>query len=267
MLPYLRLFRREVPTYGLLMALGALLGWLLCRRRAARAAGGPCPAETDRHFVFLGLCALAGAKVYSLVLVWPALAADLPLLYRAPLLFLQRYVYGGLVFYGGLFGLAAGAAALLAARRISFPLLEEVFLPALPLVHAVGRVGCFCAGCCYGKPTSAACGVVYPPGGLAPAGVPLVPIQLWEAAGDLALLLLLLPAYRRPGRRLAVYLLGYGLLRFCTEFYRGDEARGLAGPVSGAQIISLFCIAAGLTLAAALHFSARRGAMRPGAGP
>ena len=107
----------------------------------------------------------------------------------------------------------------------------------------------FVAGCCYGVPTSSFLGVVYPEGGFAPAGIPLVPVQLFETAGDLLLFgALCLPVYRQPGRRLAAYLLGYGCLRFATECFRGDAARGLAGPLSGAQWISLACIAAGVII-------------------
>lgn len=249
MLPYLHLFHRTVPVYGLLMVLAALTGWRLCRSRAHRYGGGLTPEEATRCFLLMGGCALAGAKIYSLLLVWPEMVADLPLLRADPLLFLQRYVYGGLVFYGGLLGCLAGAGCLLLGRKLCFAQLETVFLPALPLMHAIGRVGCFCAGCCYGRLTNSPLGICYPPGGLAPAGVRLVPIQLWEAGGNLLLVaLLLLPGFRRTGRRTAVYLLGYGCLRFVTEFFRGDAARGLAGPFSGAQWISLAAIAAGLLL-------------------
>ena len=165
-------------------------------------------------------------------------------------------------FYGGLIGGGICVAVLLLARKTTFSSLETVFLPAVPLVHGIGRIGCFCAGCCYGMPTDSPIGVVYPAGGLAPAGVPLIPVQLFEAAGDFVLCLLLcLPLYHRYGRRLAVYLLGYGCLRFTTECFRGDAARGLAGPLSGAQWISLACIAAGLCITAVLcarALSARR---------
>ncbi len=247
MLPYIRILYRDVPVYGLCMAVGAVLGWLLCRARARRLPVPLAPQAVDRCFLWIGGCALAGAKVYSLALVWPSLMADLPLLRTDPALFLQRYLYGGLVFYGGLTGGFCAVGWLLWRRAATFSQLESAFLPALPLVHALGRVGCFCAGCCYGVPTDSPLGVCYPPGGLAPSGVRLVPIQLWEAGGDLLLFALLLaPVFSRAGQRLGAYLTGYGCLRFATECFRGDAARGLAGPLSGAQWISLAAVAAGL---------------------
>lgn len=250
MFPYLHLGCRDIPLYGLLMLAGALCGWLLCQYRVRHAVSDLAASTVTHCFVLLGVCGLVGAKIYSLVLVWPHLVADLPLVLHEPLLFLQRYLYGGLVFYGGLMGVAGGVLWVVGRRKVRFFHLETVFLPAVPLIHAFGRVGCFCAGCCYGKATQSAWGVVYPTGGFAPAGIPLFPVQLWEAAGNLCLLcILLLPFYHNPGQRLAVYLLGYGLLRFTLECFRGDAARGMAGPLSGAQWISLVCIVCGVALA------------------
>lgn len=249
MLPYIHLINRDVPVYGLLMAAGGALGWLISVHRAQRYAPQLSREAVTRVYLIFVAGALIGAKVYSLILVWPALTANISLLWNNPQLFLQMFVYGGLVFYGGLIGGALCTAWLLVSRRVTFTQLETVYLPAVPLVHGIGRVGCFCAGCCYGVPTSSFLGVVYPEGGFAPAGIPLVPVQLFETAGDLLLFgVLCLPVYRQPGRRLAAYLLGYGCLRFATECFRGDAARGLAGPLSGAQWISLACIAAGVII-------------------
>ncbi len=253
MLPYIHIGFRDYPVYGLLMAVGAVLGWLLCRSRARLAEPALEPERVSRIYILFGAGALIGAKLYSLALVWPWLVQDLPHFWENPQLFLQHYLYGGLVFYGGLIGGLVCLVWVLITRRARFAQLETVFLPAVPLVHAIGRVGCFCAGCCYGRPTDSWLGVCYPEGGFAPAGIPLVPVQLMESAGDLVIFgLLMLPVYRTPGRRLALYLMGYGALRFCTECFRGDAARGLAGPLSGAQWISAACILAGLVLTAAL---------------
>ena len=162
MLPYVHLINRDVPVYGLLMALGGLLGWLLCQHRAQRFAP-QLPRESVTRFYLLFLAgALIGAKVYSLILVWPSLMENRTLLWTNPPLFLQMYIYGGMVFYGGLIGGILCAAGLLLSGRIRFPQLEVVYLPVIPLVHGIGRIGCFCAGCCYGIPTDGFWGVTYP---------------------------------------------------------------------------------------------------------
>ena len=258
MLPYIHLINRDVPVYGLLMAVGGGLGWLISVYRAQRHVPQLSREAVTRFYLIFLAGALIGAKVYSLILVWPVLTANISLLWSDPQLFLQMFVYGGMVFYGGLIGGALCVVWLLLSHRVTFTQLETIYLPVVPLVHGIGRIGCFCAGCCYGVPAHSFLGVIYPEGGFAPAGIPLVPIQLFESAGDFILCgVLCLPVYRQPGRRLSVYLLGYGCLRFATERFRGDAARGLAGPLSGAQWISLACIAAGVLMTSFLYLRPR----------
>jgi len=151
---------------------------------------------------------------------------------------------GGLVFYGGV--IAAGAFALRFARREGWQpaRIADLFAPALAIGHAFGRLGCFAAGCCYGKEVGGAMsewGVRFPPGsvafeqyaraGLSPSAFTprLHPTQLYEAAGELVIFTLLLAlrgrARSRPGALLLGYLGLYALLRFIVEIFRGDYAR------------------------------------------
>jgi phosphatidylglycerol:prolipoprotein diacylglycerol transferase len=154
---------------------------------------------------------------------------------------------GGLVFYGG--ALAAAAVVLLFARRRSWSLgnVADLLAPSLALGHALGRVGCFLAGCCYGKVTSL--GVHFPPASvayheLAQAGLvapgaastpALAPTQLYEALGEALLFTLLLLLRRRrrfPGSLALVYAMGYALLRATVEVLRGDTSRGFLFEIS-----------------------------------
>jgi phosphatidylglycerol:prolipoprotein diacylglycerol transferase len=127
---------------------------------------------------------------------------------------------GGLASIGGLFvGFAAAAAMALVARR---PVLEifDALAPAALLALAIGRLGCFLGGCCYGRPTTLAWGVVFPDLGPPPRH----PLQLYSAAGDLAVLLLLPPADAPRGavtRRAAIL---FGLLRAMLEPLRDPAA-------------------------------------------
>jgi phosphatidylglycerol:prolipoprotein diacylglycerol transferase len=149
---------------------------------------------------------------------------------------------GGLVFYGGIFG-AAFVAYRFSKREGWRPAqIADLFAPALAIGHAFGRLGCFAAGCCYGKELNAGWGFAFPPGsvafdqyvatGMSPlaAATPgLHPTQLYEAAGELLIfgtLLALRGRLRpRPGSLLLVYLALYALLRFAVEIFRGDYAR------------------------------------------
>ena len=147
--------------------------------------------------------------------------------------------------------------AILKQRRLSFDSLGRDLVPALPLFHAFGRVGCFLAGCCYGIPAPAGwLGVTFPASAVeAPSGVPLLPVQLYEAAGCVLLFLLLDHLTDRGwpgGRLLALYLALYAVFRFLLEFLRGDAVRGSLGPLSTSQVISL-AVLAGVLLAELLH--------------
>ena len=135
-------------------------------------------------------------------------------------------------------------------RKLPFGPLVTDLVPAVPLFHAFGRVGCFLAGCCYGIPAPAGwLGVTFSQALLAPNGVALVPVQLYEAAGCLLLFLLLDRLARRGwsgGQLLPVYLSLYGAFRFLLEFLRGDGARGFWGPLSTSQWVALATLAAAL---------------------
>lgn len=159
---------------------------------------------------------------------------------------------GGLVFYGGLVGVLLATAAWVAWRRAPVWKLLDLMAIGLPFGHAVGRVGCLLAGCCYGAPTGLPWGVTYPAGGDAPAGVPVHPTQLYEAAFDVALGAAL--AWARPRRRFdgqlfCTFLFFYPTFRALNETMRGDAIRGfVAGGLSNAQVTSLVLFALGATV-------------------
>lgn len=248
MAPYLVLFERAFPTYSLLALAGAAAAWGYFHWRLRRR--GENPGRTEQAFLWGVLGALVGAKLLYLLPQLPQLAADLPLLGQDPALFSARYLTGGFVFYGGLLG-ALGAVGLFCRRRkLPFGPLGADLVPAVPLFHAFGRVGCFLAGCCYGIPAPAGWwGVTFSQALLAPNGVALVPVQLYEAAGCLLLFLLLDRLARRGwsgGQLLPVYLSLYGAFRFLLEFLRGDEARGFWGPLSTSQWVALATLAVAL---------------------
>jgi phosphatidylglycerol:prolipoprotein diacylglycerol transferase len=154
------------------------------------------------------------------------------------------------VFYGALIGGVLGV--MICARRKKLPFLAyiDLFAPSLVLAHAFGRIGCFMAGCCYGCPTDGFLGVVYPANSAAPAGVPLLPTQLFESAFLFILTIVLvwiLKKRRTFGTVTGWYLVLYGVWRFVIEFYRSDD-RGAVGMLSTSQFIGIFMVAAGAVL-------------------
>ena len=174
------------------------------------------------------------------------------------------------MFYGGLIGALVAAVVLLRRYRLPFFEVADVLAPSVALGHFFGRLGCFSAGCCYGRSCSPAWGVVFSHPLAAeisgtPLGVPLVPTQLYEAAFNLANYAFLAWLFRRrlrPGSVLAAYLIGYGVARFVIEFFRGDADRGfvLGGALSTSQAIAGVMVPLGFAI---LIWVRRRGQGQP----
>lgn len=156
--------------------------------------------------------------------------------------------FGGSVFYGGLFGGIASSALYCKFARIDVARHADCAALFIPLFHCFGRIGCFLTGCCYGAECDV--GFVYRYSMIAVAnGVRRFPIQLVEAAGNLVLFFILLRIFRNQrserggrfsGKLLPLYGVLYSVLRFATEFFRGDEYRGFLFRLSTSQIISVF---------------------------
>jgi phosphatidylglycerol:prolipoprotein diacylglycerol transferase len=144
---------------------------------------------------------------------------------------------GGFVFLGGFLGGAIFTLVLgliipnLGAQRMQFTLVPLLW------AHVIGRIGCLLAGCCYGTESSL-------PWSIHMHGLNRHPVQIYEALGLAGLALLLEKKWSQ--RLLINYLIGYGLLRWSLEWFRGDELRGLAGGQSSSQWVSIGMIFLGL---------------------
>lgn len=236
MKPTIQIFHIELSTYALMALLGLCAA--LCLAEFTRRKIG-----LSRRSVFsFALCCcvggILGAKLLYLIVEWELTRTD----------FLHVLTHGGFVFYGGLLGAFLAACIWCGRKSVPYPIMMDFFLPSVSLFHALGRVGCLLAGCCYGRPAEGFPGIVYPEGGIAPAGIPLIPVPLMESAFLLLLTVFLLILYRRsktPGTVSATYMLLYGIWRFCIEFFRGDPRGSILG-FSTSQFISIFLILSGI---------------------
>ncbi|MDR0398798.1 MAG: prolipoprotein diacylglyceryl transferase [Endomicrobium sp.] len=160
---------------------------------------------------------------------------------------------GGLTYYGGFISAAIFVLAYVRIKKISILKLGDFFAPALALGHAIGRIGCFFAGCCYGKETNVAWSVVFrDKNSLAALGVHLHPTQLYESFGNFLIFFLLYfysKKEHKKGFLVSFYFISYAVLRFVVEFFRGDPDRG--GQYSGlsvSQILSLILFIIGVSI-------------------
>ncbi len=226
-----------IYSYGVLLATSYLLGLHLARLRAKRwGLDGNRVLDLG---IYIIIAALIGAKLMLLVV-------DFDQFRRSPADLLSLARSAG-VFYGGLIAAVGVAFWYIARHRLPFWTTCDVFAPGIALGHVTGRLGCFAAGCCYGKPTTVAWGVTFTnPLAAAnvgtPLGIALHPTQLYEAGAELLILIVLLATERRghrfAGRTFWTYLFLYAASRYVVEIYRGDPRGVVFGVMSTSQFIS-----------------------------
>jgi len=237
----------SLPTYGLLVSIGVLLGLWISVRNAQKQ--GINPENAWNLGILVVLCGIVGAKILYIVNDWSSYAA-----HPAEIFSFNTLQAGG-VFSGGLIGALLAAAYYV--RKHHMPALAtcDAFAPGLALGHAIGRVGCFAAGCCWGKPTNHWWGVTFTnPLAEAWVGTPLgralQPTQLFESAVELANFFILMWLFKRKkfdGQIFGAYLFLYGVARYFLEYLRDDPGRGevFGGIMTGTQFISILLVIGG----------------------
>jgi phosphatidylglycerol---prolipoprotein diacylglyceryl transferase len=237
----------NMPTYGLLVSLGVLLGLWISVRNSQKQ--GIDPDKAWNLGIIVVMCGIVGAKVLYIIVDWSDYAA-----HPGEIFSLNTLQAGG-VFSGGLIGAFAAAAWYIRRHRMPALATCDAFAPGLALGHAIGRVGCFAAGCCFGKPTDHFWGVTFT-NPIAhelvgtPIGEALQPTQLFESAVELLnffILAWMLKRKKFDGQVIGTYFFLYGIARFFLEYLRGDPGRGevFGGIITGTQLVALCLIAAG----------------------
>ena len=245
----------KIHSYGAFVAAGFLAAIWVAAGEVRRKGQDP---ETFYDMAFwIVVAAVAGARLFHVLVYWPYYAADPREIYRL--------WNGGLVFYGGLLAAGAASVAFLRRRRLPFLPVADAAALGIPLGLAFGRIGCTLAGCCYGKPTTVPWAIVFSdPASLAPLHIPLHPTQPYESLAGLAIFGILFATRDRfvtPGMRFWTMLVLYGVARSLLEIFR-DDPRGFLGPFSESQVVS-----AALVLYAAISIARARAGARGGASP
>jgi phosphatidylglycerol---prolipoprotein diacylglyceryl transferase len=237
----------SAPTYGFLVSLGVLTGLWISVRNSNKQ--GIDPDDAWNLGIVAVLAGIVGAKILYFINDWDFYTA------HPREIFSWSTMQAAGVFSGGL--LAALAASAWYIRKHNMPAMAtcDAFSPGLAFGHAIGRLGCFAAGCCWGRPTSHAWGVTFRnPLAHELVGTPLnqalEPTQLFEAAVELAnffILMWMLKRKKFDGQVFAAYLILYGVARYFLEYLRDDPGRGsvFGGIMSGTQLISIGLVVAG----------------------
>lgn len=245
MLPYLIDFGFfKLPAYGAAMAIAYICAYFWIMRNGVSKNFDRVFLENSVFYSILS--GLAGAKILYLATFWSSFGIDFSS--RLKGLFSLDNLKAGFVFYGGFIGAVSFLLFYCRRKNISFLRLADLFAPALALGHAIGRLGCFSAGCCHGGPTSMPWGVTFtnPYCQTDPhyMNMPLHPTQLYESMGDFLIFLLLSRIYRKGGYKnegkvFFLYAFLYSAIRFINEFFRADSRGAFFLGLSQAQIISL----------------------------
>lgn len=227
----------KIPMYGLLFFLGIVLAAGICLL-AYRKQKSMSFIDFVVGSVFAVVGALIGAKLLFIFV-------SLDLIVKYELSFLQ-IMQSGFVFYGGLLGGAIGYFIYAKIYKLNILDFFDIVVVGLPLGQAIGRLGCFCAGCCYGAPTNSDFGVVFtnPLDANTPVGIKLYPTQLFESGYCFVIFVALISICflheRKKGQLTYIYVTAYTICRFINEFFRGDLERGMFLGLSTSQIVSIF---------------------------
>lgn len=270
----------HIASYSAFLLLALIGGYVISRWRAVRT--GIEGAHIDNLTLLIAISSLFGARIFSWwfefpegVSLWSALTT----------------ASGGMVFYGGMiFGVLA-LIAYAACTCLSLGTLADACAPGLALGLAIGRIGCFMAGCCWGDVciNDAQASAIHDPGALrqvrtfallspgtypfavrfpaeasaaeqqrelglipkdATQSLPVHPVQLYETAFALLLCVYLHRAFKRrewEGEIIWQFVPGYGVIRFCLEFFRADNPAAYAG-LTLSQLISVVMVVAAIAV-------------------
>jgi len=203
-------------TYGLFVALGFLTAMQISKINA-KPHGISAEIITDIFFVIL-LSALVGARLLYVIINFNS--------YRDNLLSVFQIWNGGLVFFGGFIAAVAACAVYVKKKNLNIFKTADIIAPGIALGHAVGRIGCLFAGCCYGKVCDLPIAIKFTNfDSLAPLNVFLHPTQVYSMISNLIIFFSLLWLQKRKkfdGMVFLIYIILYSLFRSIIEFFRGD---------------------------------------------
>jgi len=209
-----------VHTYGALIAIGFIVGLLIAMREGRR--NGIDSQKIMDMGLLLIISGVVGSRITYILMNFSQYSTN-------PLNMFKLWE-GGLVFSGGLLAAIISLFFYLRHHKLDFWRIGDIWAPALAVGQAMGRIGCFMAGCCYGKESHGFCSVVFTdPKSIAPLNIPLYPTQLFDSLGNFiifAILMILSARKKFQGQVFLWFLIMHSTARLVIEKFRGDD-RGI----------------------------------------
>ena len=252
MYPIIHFLNRDIGTYGLFAIAGLLVCGFVVSLLAKKRKKIPVE-DVVIAILIIAAGLLIGSHILYGITQWRTIGEMLSGIGSKPIAELWNLAisaFGGSVFYGGFLGGGAALGIYLKIKKDkNIRSWFDFYGIAIPLFHTFGRIGCFFGGCCYGIESTF--GFTAHGNTLIPElnDVQRFPVQLLESLCNLLLFFALLIIYKHiksEGRMIFFYMIIYPVIRFSDEFLRGDVIRGVWGPFSTSQWVSIFVFIAGV---------------------
>lgn len=228
-----------VHTYGVFVALGCIAG-IVIAIRLGKPQGITSQQVMDMGFIMI-LCGVIGSRLAYILLNFSY--------YKNHILDIFKLWQGGLVFSGALLAVIIAVSLYVKRHKLSIWLVGDIWAPAAALGQALGRVGCFMAGCCYGKPTDVFWGVTFShPQSLAPLHTFIHPTQLYSSfSGIIIFIITMILSTKKKfqGQVFLWFLILHSTGRLLIERFRGDD-RGfiLGSELTVTQLVTMLILLA-----------------------
>lgn len=233
----------SIKGYGTMIAIGILSGLVMLYYRTRKRETYNADDIFDMAIIAVLAGIIGGKLLYILTIIKTVIKTPSSIINDAG---------NGFVIYGAI--ILGALAVFVYCKRKKWNALSilDLCIPSVALGQGFGRIGCFLAGCCYGKETTLPIGITFTNSPFAPSGEKLYPTELMSSGFDFLLTLVLLLYAKRHeqdkknGGVFGIYLIAYSVGRFFIEFIRGDIERGFIGMFSTSQLISVFTFIIGI---------------------
>ncbi len=231
-----------IRMYGFFVALGFIVGIWIARREAKRYGDNPDDLMDLAFYVILS--AIIGSRLFYVI-------TEFDLFKNDPIKIFKIWE-GGLVFYGGFIGVVLVFAFYVKKVKMDLWKTADISTPSIAIGHGIARMGCFFAGCCYGKPCDLPWAITFTnPLSVAPLGIPLHPSQIYSVINNLFIFIFIMWFRKHTkfkGQLFWTYVILYAITRSIIELFRDDPRGSILGIVTTSQAVAIVMVITSITM-------------------